>query len=44
MGGRGVVGAQLQEADPEAISLDPSTMGSGLPNVCLIQTLPFKRP
>lgn len=44
VGWRGVVGAQLQEVAPEAIPLDPSTIVSGLANMCLIQTLPFKRP
>lgn len=41
---RVLVGAQLQEVDPEAIPPDSSTADSGLNNMCLIQTLPFKRP
>lgn len=44
VGWRAVVGAQLQEVASEAVPLDPSTMVSGLANMCLIQTLPFKRP
>lgn len=43
-GGRSIVGAQHQDVAPEAVPLDSSTTDSDLSNMCLIQTLPFKRP
>lgn len=43
-GGRSIVGAQLQDVAPEAFPLDSSSTESDLSNMCVTQTLPFKRP